>query len=181
MTKTILYDPLNTLLAEVPEGNTGVPRMSVVFDEAANLYTKTKAADLRKEIRHVALRRVWRAMMRLPAWMIFMSTNSKIEVFARAQDLDPSGKIAEGELARITPFLGLQLNLEAAYLSATYTDELFKPLSEYFTITHLTMIGHPIWWLHCKSTPSELRAFVLDKLFCGQNFNPLTRIMFLAH
>ena len=92
-----MFQPLMDLLKAIPGVAEGYPKFLVAFDEASNLYFNEDT-----DIRHIALRRVWRAMIRLPVWMVFMSTDSTIEVFVRAQELDPSDRIADDTGANFT-------------------------------------------------------------------------------
>ena len=150
------------LLKKSSIAGSSLPPLVLAFDETANLNSKTNAA----------LSRVMRSLRRWPVWAVFLSTNSEIGRFAPPQPKDPSARIVRGELKRVRPFLGLELDIKAREQFIT-GHELAKPVRQFSTTTHMTMFGRPLWQVWSTSQYAELRRFVVFKLLCGQGaFKP---------
>jgi hypothetical protein len=137
------------------------------FDEAANLYFNKGYLD-KDDLHHVALRRVLRSLRMYPLWTVFMSTNSKIDLFATAQSKDPSLRVVDGQLRRIEPFLALELNIEERRRRQEDKDEVLKPMNRYCTVDHMTGFGRPLWRLYAEKDYESLKVFTQAKLLGGQ-------------
>jgi hypothetical protein len=138
----------------------------LAFDEAANLF---KSDD---DVRFTALRRVLRLLNQFPIWSLFLSTKSRIEYLDPPEKADPSGRIRNQRLSRITPFIGIELDVEASRRLADPSlcpQELVKPLCDFATAGHMTMFGRPLWLVYARQSYEAIRGMAAYKLLCGRS------------
>src|SRR5437588_9224821 len=131
------------------------PLLLLAFDEAANLF---KSDD---DVRFAALRRVLRLLNQFPIWSLFLSTKSRIEYFDPPERADPSGRIRGQRLSRISPFIGIELDVEASRKLADpdlCSQELVKPLCDFATAAHMMMFGHPLWLVYGGKSYNEIQG-----------------------
>src|SRR5947207_6903514 len=93
-------------------------RLVLAFDEAANLIVNE--GEVNEDERYTPLRRVLRLLFDEPIWTIFLSTNSKIERFIVPASEDPSVRVVDGSLQRVSPFIALETDIEAAKIGRAH-------------------------------------------------------------
>jgi hypothetical protein len=141
------------------------PLLFLAFDEAANLF---KSDD---DLRFAGLCRVLRLLNQFPIWSLFLSTKSRIEYLDPAEKADPSARIRSRRLSRISPFIGIELDVEASRRLADprlCPQELEKPLCDFATAGHMSMFGRPLWLVYARHPYESIRDMAGYKLLCGR-------------
>ena len=136
----------------------------IVFDEVFNL---------EKNVRY-CLRRLTRIFGKLPIWTLFLSTTSTLPAIQPSLAEEISSRFVGGELKRLPPVIGLQLDLEDCRIMADPTEmaeELSRPLIELSSRKHLCIFGRPLWRIHEDSSYRKLTKFVKHKLMGGTDFS----------
>ncbi|KAF8533047.1 hypothetical protein BDD12DRAFT_529365 [Trichophaea hybrida] len=170
-----LHLPLQNLIAKLPKRVDGLPMILVAFDEAANLYPD--GLELKKQQTyqtHNAINRVLRSIIHQPLWVVYMSTQTRIDLFVTRQNEDSSARVQYGPLQRLPPFMSFELHLEERKRCAERgSAELLKPISQYRTVDHMTGFGRPLWRIYAQRPYSALAEFAMFKLLRGNTeYNP---------
>ena len=136
------------LLSETKSGlkNLKNPKNLILlaFDEAGNLF------DADPEYMHqnyTGLHHILRYTSAQPLWLVFLSTQSNIKVFAPFQSKDSSGQIQSECLERFDLFIGFEQDLELSRRLKTHEGleaEMRRPLIQFATSDHITMFGCPL-------------------------------------
>ena len=138
----------------------------LAFDEAANLFKSDG------DVRFAALRRVLQLLNQFPIWSLFLSTKSQIDYLDPREKDDPSARIRQHKLSRFSPFIGIELDVEASRRLADPSlcpQELVKPLSDFATADHMTMFGRPLWLVYARQSYEAIRGMAAYKLLCGRS------------
>ncbi|KAF8535758.1 hypothetical protein BDD12DRAFT_891842 [Trichophaea hybrida] len=170
-----LHLPLQKLIARLPKRVDGLPMILVAFDEAANLYPD--GLELKKQQTyqtHNAINRVLRSIICQPLWVVYMSTQTRIDLFVARQNENSSARVQYGPLQRLPPFMSFELHLEERKRCAERgSAELLKPISQYRTVDHMTGFGRPLWRIYAQRPYSALAEFAMFKLLRGNTeYNP---------
>ena len=142
------------------------PFIFLAFDEAANLFKSDN------DVRYAALRRVLRLLNEFPIWSLFLSTKSRIESLDPPAKVDPSARIRNQRLSTISPFVGIELDVEASRRLShrdLCSKELEKPLSHFATADHMSMFGRPLWLVYARGSYESIQGMARYKLLCGQD------------
>ncbi|KAF8541641.1 hypothetical protein BDD12DRAFT_488995 [Trichophaea hybrida] len=168
-----LVKPLRSLLERLPPSDTSGLKSFFVIDEASHLVRGGNTSLL------VTFRRVLSFLKKLDVWAFLLSTESSIGILHPANELDGSSRVQTRSMLRVQPFYGLPLDLEASEKFSnerTKNDEIAKPLKDYNSRSHMTMLGRPLWAVYRRLDAEGIRSTVLMKLLGGKDsFNPRDR------
>lgn len=168
-----LVKPLSYLLERLPPSDTSGLQGFFVIDEASHL-VRDKNINLL-----VTFRRVLSFLKKLPVWAFLLSTESSIGILHPANELDGSSRVQTHSMLCVQPFYGLPLDLEASEKfnnARTKGIEIAKPLKDYNSRSHMTMLGRPLWAIYRRLDAEGIRSTALMKLLGGKNsFNPRDR------
>ncbi|KAF8544882.1 hypothetical protein BDD12DRAFT_813746 [Trichophaea hybrida] len=168
-----LDKPLCSLLDRLPPNDTPGLKSFFVIDEASHLVRGDNISLL------VTFRRVLSFLKKLPVWSFLLSTESSIGILHPANEFDGSSRVQTCSMLRVQPFYGLPLDLEASEKfsnAKSKGDEIAKPLKNYNSRSHMTMLGRPLWAIYRRLDAEGIRSTALMKLLGGKNsFNPQNR------
>ncbi|KAK2786813.1 hypothetical protein FQN53_006110 [Emmonsiellopsis sp. PD_33] len=174
-----LAKSLTENLSKFRHGDSSLPRVVVVFDEAATLLELDGEFGLSPGL-YVAVNRIISFLRSYPIWFFFLSTESKIQYLFPADVAEPSGNYAvdrsmrwssEGEkLLRIPPFLAFPIDIglrRRMQFFASRTEEMMKPFSSFTEIGHMAMYGRPLWMAYQKTSAELVEPLAMRKLVGG--------------